>query len=124
MFPSPLIHIALSQARHDELIERREPRRPSWRRPALRLPAVARRFLRGEGTVISSDSHHFAHRQAAGITVDLYWMHRHYEDTFRVDVFDRSSRTAFTLRPTTGKEALDAFYHPFARVDGVLSETR
>jgi hypothetical protein len=57
---------------------------------------------------------HFAHREAAGVTVDLYWRHGEREEAFRVEVVDRCSQTAFTLHPATGKEAIAAYHHPFA----------
>jgi hypothetical protein len=59
---------------------------------------------------------HFGHREADGIVVDLFWDRGELNDEFRVEVEDRRAHARFVLRPTTGKEAIQAFYHPFAAV--------
>jgi hypothetical protein len=56
---------------------------------------------------------HFGHRETDDMVVDLFWGRR-VGDEFRVVVEDRRERVRFVLCPTTGKEAIDAFYHPLA----------
>jgi hypothetical protein len=60
-----------------------------------------------------SRTDHFGHRASDGIVVDLFWNRGLLEDEFRVEVVDEREGTRFVLRPTTGKEAIDAFYHPY-----------
>jgi hypothetical protein len=68
-------------------------------------------------------ANHFGHRESAGVVVDLYWDGG--EDGFRVEVMDRGRRARFVLRPATGRDAIDAFYHPFAlRERGVADRAR
>ena len=57
---------------------------------------------------------HFGHRDADGIVVDLFWNRRNLKDEFRVQVEDRREGTCFVLHPLTGRDAIQAFYHPFA----------
>jgi hypothetical protein len=57
---------------------------------------------------------HFGHREAAGIVVDLFWDRRDLHDEFRVEVKDRRDGTRFVLYPATGREAIQAFHHPFS----------
>jgi hypothetical protein len=104
MFPHPLIVLKLARTRHDQLVARAQPRALRRQRGA---PAPEHR----PG---ASEASHFAHREAGGVTVDLYWAHRRFVDSFRFDVVDRRRRTGFTLRPATGKEAVEAYHHPFA----------
>jgi hypothetical protein len=61
---------------------------------------------------------HFGHREGGGIAVDLFWDHRDGNDKFRVEVEDRSGGVRFFLYPTTGREAIRAFHHPFATASG------
>ncbi|HET8651867.1 MAG TPA: hypothetical protein VFM13_04755 [Gaiellaceae bacterium] len=56
---------------------------------------------------------HFGHRESDDIVVDLFW-NRRAGDEFRVEVEDRREQVRFVLCPKTGKEAIQAFYHPFA----------
>jgi hypothetical protein len=56
---------------------------------------------------------HFGHRETDDIVVDLFW-DRTDGHEFRVEVEDRRQHVRFVLRPTTGKEAIRTFYHPFA----------
>jgi hypothetical protein len=58
-------------------------------------------------------ANHFGHRETNDVVVDLFWG-RSVGDGFRVEVEDRRESVRFVLRPTTGKEAIQAFYHPFA----------
>jgi hypothetical protein len=57
---------------------------------------------------------HFAHREAGGVVVDLFWDRRRVENEFCVEVADLRTRTRFALHPATGEAAIEAFYHPFA----------
>lgn len=57
---------------------------------------------------------HFGHRQSGGIVVDLFWNSRNLRDEFRVEVEDERAGTRFVLHPRTGREAIQAFYHPFS----------
>jgi hypothetical protein len=59
-------------------------------------------------------ANHFGHRESDGIVVDLYWNRGELEDEFRVEVVDKRERARFVLYPTTGREAIQAFHHPFA----------
>lgn len=117
MFPNSLIHIHLVRTRQAELVGRLA-RPQSRRRPDGRsLPWVSarRHLLRCVRRAASGESVHFAHREGAGITVDLYWTHGEF-DEFRVDVVDRCSEIEFSLHPATGKEAIAAYHHPFAAI--------
>jgi hypothetical protein len=60
---------------------------------------------------------HFGHRENGGIVVDLFWDRGDLEDDFRVEVEDRCEGTRFVLHPTTGREAIQAFYHPFSATE-------
>ena len=61
---------------------------------------------------------HFGHRETAGIVVDLFWYRRDLHDEFRVEVKDRRDGTRFVLYPATGREAIQAFHHPFSAPTG------
>jgi hypothetical protein len=66
---------------------------------------------------------HFAHRETNGVVVDLFW-NRGCLDEFRVEVVDEREGARFVLHPTTGREAIDAFYHPFAAARAALNGKR
>jgi hypothetical protein len=108
MFPHALIHLKLAQTRHDELVEE---------------ASFARRLLRGDAHAQSRTTVHFAHRETDGLTVDLYWTHGDLDDTFRIEVVDRVANTEFTLRPANGKEAVNAYHHPFVALARGLGST-
>jgi hypothetical protein len=61
-----------------------------------------------------SAANHFGHRDIDGIVVDLFWNRRNLKDEFRVHVEDRREGIRFVLHPVTGREAIQAFHHPFA----------
>lgn len=61
----------------------------------------------------------FGRREAAGIVVDLFWDRRDLHDEFRVEVKDRRNGTRFVLYPATGREAIQAFRHPFSAPPGM-----
>jgi hypothetical protein len=65
---------------------------------------------------------HFGHRESDGIVVDLYWDRGEHEDTFCVAVVDKRDGGRFVLYPTTGKAAIQAFYHPFAAARATLND--
>ena len=62
---------------------------------------------------MSAAPNHFGHREAGGVVVDLFWYRGHREDEFLVEVEDRVEGTHLVLHPTTGKDAVHAFHHPF-----------
>lgn len=66
-------------------------------------------------------ANHFGHREGGGVVVDLFWDRGNLEDEFRVEVEDSRGGARFILYPTTGREAIRAFYHPFATVSGALN---
>jgi hypothetical protein len=70
---------------------------------------------------MSAAPHHFGRREAGGIVVDLFWDPGNLEDEFRVEVEDRFEETHFVLYPTTGKDAIHAFHHPFAAAHAALN---
>jgi hypothetical protein len=72
---------------------------------------------------MSTSDSHFSHRENAGITVDLFWDRGSLHDEFRVEVEDRREGARFALYPTTGSEAIQAFYHPFSAASTVPSGT-
>lgn len=57
---------------------------------------------------------HFARREAGGLAVDLYWRRREHEHEFLVEVEDEREGVHFLLHPATGRDAIEAFHHPFA----------
>jgi hypothetical protein len=59
-------------------------------------------------------ANHFGHRESEGIVVDLFWDRGSVGDEFRVEVEDRREGARFVLHPGTGREAIQAFYHPFS----------
>ncbi len=63
---------------------------------------------------MDSERTHFAHREASGLAVDLFWDPNDLEHEFRVKVADRGGGTGFVLFPTSGPAAVEAFHHPFA----------
>jgi hypothetical protein len=68
-----------------------------------------------------SSADHFGHRETDGVVVDLFWSHGLLEDEFRVEVVDEREGARFVLHPLTGREAIEAFYHPFAAAGAALN---
>jgi hypothetical protein len=66
------------------------------------------------------NTNHFGHRESGGLVVDLFWEHGAVEDEFRVEVEDRRIGVRLLLYPSTGREAVRAFHHPFAAAPGTL----
>ena len=73
---------------------------------------------------MSSGPNHFGHRENDGIVVDLFWDRGNLADEFRVEVEDKRHGSSFVLHPMTGKEALHAYYHPFAAASAALNGKR
>jgi hypothetical protein len=71
-----------------------------------------------------SKADHFAHRETDGIVVDLFWTRGDLENEFRVEVEDRREGARFVLHPTTGRQAIEAFHHPFSAVGAALNGKR
>jgi hypothetical protein len=71
-----------------------------------------------------STTDHFGHRESNGVVVDLFWNRGTLEDEFRVEVADEREGAHFVLHPTTGREAIDAFYHPFSAARATLNGKR
>jgi hypothetical protein len=63
---------------------------------------------------MQSERTHFAHREAHGLVVDLYWDPADVSHEFHVHVVERGSGAGFVLEPTSGRAAIEAFHHPFA----------
>jgi hypothetical protein len=57
---------------------------------------------------------HFGHRETGGLVVDLFWNHGSLKEEFRVEVEDEREGARFVFHPRTGREAIEAFYHPFS----------
>lgn len=139
MFFHPSVHLELARHRHQDLLAAAERHRiakafadgkarrlmragrasdpradESWLRNLLdgSTDALEVRYLR-------TAANHFAHRESDDVVVDLFWS-RKGEDEFRVEVEDRREHARFVLHPTTGKEAIHAFHHPFAVARPVL----
>jgi hypothetical protein len=71
-----------------------------------------------------SSAEHFGHRENNGVVVDLFWDRGRPVDEFRVEVVDERDGARFVLHPTTGKEAVAAFYHPFSAARAALNGKR
>ena len=71
-----------------------------------------------------STTNHFGHRESNGVVVDLFWDRGSVLDEFRVEVVDERERASFVLHPTTGREAIAAFYHPFSAARAALNGKR
>jgi hypothetical protein len=71
-----------------------------------------------------STGDHFAHRENDGVVVDLFWNRGLLDDEFRVEVVDERGGAQFVLYPTTGREAIEAFYHPFSAAKAALNGKR
>jgi len=71
-----------------------------------------------------SRTDHFGHRESNGVVVDLFWNRGMLDDEFRVEVVDEREGASFVLHPTTGREAIDAFYHPFSAAQAALNGKR
>ena len=88
---------------------------------AIALPLLAV-YLAVVSSLSKAD--HFAHRETNGIVVDLFWSRGDHENEFRVEVEDMCEGAHFVLHPTTGKEAVDAFHHPFSAASAPFNGNR
>lgn len=87
-----------------------------------RIPQMPEADRRSEQ--MSGGADHFGHRESDGIVVDLYWKGEG-DGQFRVEVVDKREGARFVLRPATGREAIQAYYHPFAMRDsGSMNKAR
>jgi hypothetical protein len=137
MFLHPSIHLELARQRHQDLLAAAERRRIAKacedHKAASGCEPADRATRPGESWVWTSagdkdtvevsypltTANHFGHRETDDIVVDLFWSRR-VGDEFRVEVEDRREHVRFVLYPTTGKEAIHAFYHPFAVARGAF----
>jgi hypothetical protein len=71
-----------------------------------------------------SSAEYFGHRESNGVVVDLFWNRGLLQDEFRVEVIDEREGAHFVLHPTTGREAIQAFYHPFSVARAALNAKR
>jgi hypothetical protein len=70
-------------------------------------------------TYVVDAANHFGHRETGGVAVDLFWTRDGVEHEFRVEVEDRREGARYVLYPTTGREAIQAYHHPFAAIPGI-----
>jgi hypothetical protein len=70
---------------------------------------------------MTSAANHFAHRESGGLVIDLFWDPGKLEDEFRVAVEDRWEGVRFVLHPATGREAIEAYHHPFSAASVALN---
>ena len=71
-----------------------------------------------------SKTDHFADRETDGFVVDLFWKRGELANEFRVEVEDRREEAHFVLHPTTGREAIEAFHHPFSAASAASNGRR
>jgi hypothetical protein len=128
MLIHPIIHLEIARQRHQDLLAGAERRRIAEALGEMRRRDSADRHTRNttsdrasstangkcEGVPTAAD--HFGHRDGGGIVVDLFWNRGELKDEFRVEVEDVREGVRFILHATTGREALQAFYHPFSMV--------
>lgn len=79
---------------------------------------------KGRLSNVLDDANHFGHRENGGLVIDLFWEHGDVEDEFRVEVEDRRIGVRLLFYPSTGREAIQAFHHPFAAASGTLERTQ
>ena len=126
MLIHPDVHLEIARQRHHDLRADARGERMAGRRDGV-IGRIARRAARGtkpratrapradwgsDAVLMAAD--HFGHRDAGGLVVDLFWNPSNPDDEFRVEVEDERDGTRFVLRPTTGREAIQAFHHPFS----------
>ena len=122
MLIHPDIHREIARQRHQDLVAAARRRRVATGRRRSAAAAAADRnvtrrsvsegVLECDGVLTAAD--HFGHRETDGIVVDLFWTRRNLKDEFRVEVEDEREGTRFVLHPRTGREAIQAFYHPLS----------
>jgi hypothetical protein len=77
-------------------------------------------YLR-EGPQMKGAATHLGHREAGGVVIDLFWDRGNLVNEFRVEVEDRRDGARFVLYPQTGREAIQAFRHPFGAARAALN---
>jgi hypothetical protein len=70
---------------------------------------------------MTSAANHFGHRESGGLVIDLFWDPGRLEDEFRVTVEDRREGARFVLHTATGREAIEAYHHPFSAASVALN---
>ena len=70
---------------------------------------------------MTNAANHFGHRESGGLVIDLFWDPGKLEDEFRVTVEDRREGARFVLHPATGREAIEAYHHPFSAASVALN---
>jgi hypothetical protein len=70
---------------------------------------------------MTSAANHFGHRESGGLVIDLFWDPGRLEDEFRVTVEDRREGARFVLHAATGREAIEAYHHPFSAASVALN---
>lgn len=71
-----------------------------------------------------SKTDHLGHRESDGLVVDLFWDRGNLEEEWRIEVVDRRRGSRFVLYPMTGRDAVQAFYHPFVAASAALNGKR
>ena len=134
MLIHPDVHREIARQRHQDLLADADRRRLAKRREELagRLASAAEQrarlatqrdaecVLREEAQVTGAATH-FGHREAGGVVVDLFWDRGNLESEFRVEVEDRRDGARFVLYPQTGREAIQAYRHPFGAAKAALN---
>jgi hypothetical protein len=134
MFIHPDIHREIARQRHQDLLvdADRRPLAKASPRAEGRLAGTAEQrerlatqrdadgVLREEAQVTGA-AHHFGHREAGGVVVDLFWDRGNLESEFRIEVEDRRNGARFVLYPQTGRDAIQAFRHPFGAAKAALN---
>jgi hypothetical protein len=134
MFIHPQTHLEIARQRHEDLLVEADRRRLAkaseglgciW--PARQSSASTSRTQRDSdgvftgGPRVKGTATHFGHREAGGVVVDVFWDRGSLVNEFRVEVEDRRDGARFVLYPQTGREAIQAFRHPFAAARAALN---
>lgn len=121
MFVHPWIRLEIGADRRSRIAAGRTGRTAVDGRRGAVAHRLAQRRCMGPGHIpyrrrrqrVDAEAAHFAHRESAGVSVDLDWEHDAHHDAFRVEVVDRREYRRLVLHPPTGKAAVEAFHHPF-----------
>ena len=66
-------------------------------------------------------ANHFGHREGDGIVVDSVLESRRARGRVSGRGRDKRERARFVIFPTTGREAIQAFHHPFSAARAALN---
>jgi hypothetical protein len=132
MFVHPDIHLEIASQRLQDMLADAERDRLAISAPRrLRRSACVwtsrlapKGNLHWEGELVAAAASHFGHREIGGIVVDLFWTRGIFGDEFRVEVEDRREGSHFVLFRSTGREAIQAFHHPFAAKNALNGKAR